>query len=294
MPDYLNLRRLEGRIVALFLALLLVVQFASFGLIRSSIARNADASIATELKTGERIFLRLLSQRADKLHDAAELLAKDYGFIDAVGLPLAEQGTVETIKDALANQGDRIGANLVAYFDIELKLVAATRDEAALISQLQTELKPGAKPGVETARLALLGGQVYQLAWAPVKTPAQVGWILMGFALESTVLQDLQQLSELQAVVVRQDQPGHWLRLLSLLPAEMAQDPDRLARFRREAQLLAALNHPNVAAIHGLDEAGGQLFLDGRSPPCSHCGTPSVTVSDTFAWLYFGRELRYF
>ncbi len=222
MPDYLNLRRLEGRIVALFLALLLVVQFASFGLIRSSIARNADASIATELKTGERIFRRLLSQRADKLHDAAELLAKDYGFIDAVGLPLAEQGTVETIKDALGNLGDRVGASVVAYFDNDLKLVAATRDDAALIAQLQTELKPGAKPSGETARLALLGGQVYQLAWAPVKTPAQVGWILMGFALERALLSDLQQLSELRAVVVRQDQPGHWQSLLSLLPEASA------------------------------------------------------------------------
>ena len=42
---------------------------------------------------------------------------------------------------------------------------------------------------------------------------------------------------------------------LKVLPAEVAQDPERLARFRREAQLLAALNHPNIAAIHGLEEA---------------------------------------
>jgi serine/threonine-protein kinase len=48
---------------------------------------------------------------------------------------------------------------------------------------------------------------------------------------------------------------------IKLLPAEVAQDPERLARFRREAQLLAALNHPNVAAIHGLEEVDGTLFL---------------------------------
>ncbi len=48
---------------------------------------------------------------------------------------------------------------------------------------------------------------------------------------------------------------------LKVLPAELAQDPDRLARFRREAQLLASLNHPGIAAIHGLEEADGQLFL---------------------------------
>jgi Tol biopolymer transport system component len=48
---------------------------------------------------------------------------------------------------------------------------------------------------------------------------------------------------------------------LKFLPEGLAQDPDRLARFRREAQLLAALNHPNIAAIYGLEEAEGALFL---------------------------------
>jgi len=48
---------------------------------------------------------------------------------------------------------------------------------------------------------------------------------------------------------------------IKVLPAEVAQDKERLARFRREAQLLAALNHPNIAAIHGLEEADGKPFL---------------------------------
>jgi len=48
---------------------------------------------------------------------------------------------------------------------------------------------------------------------------------------------------------------------IKVLPAEVARDPERLARFRREAQLLASLNHPHVAAIYGLEEANGQPFL---------------------------------
>jgi serine/threonine protein kinase len=46
-----------------------------------------------------------------------------------------------------------------------------------------------------------------------------------------------------------------------VLPQEFAKDTDRIARFQREAKLLASLNHPNIAAIHGLEESGGTNFL---------------------------------
>jgi serine/threonine protein kinase/WD40 repeat protein len=48
---------------------------------------------------------------------------------------------------------------------------------------------------------------------------------------------------------------------IKLLPEEFARDADRVARFQREAKLLASLNHPNIAAIHGLEESGGTNFL---------------------------------
>lgn len=48
---------------------------------------------------------------------------------------------------------------------------------------------------------------------------------------------------------------------IKALPAHLAQDPDRLARFQREAKVLASLNHPGIAAIYGLEEANGHQYL---------------------------------
>ena len=48
---------------------------------------------------------------------------------------------------------------------------------------------------------------------------------------------------------------------LKVLPEAFTSDPDRLARFEREAKILASLNHPNIAAIHGLEEAEGVRAL---------------------------------
>ncbi len=44
-------------------------------------------------------------------------------------------------------------------------------------------------------------------------------------------------------------------------PKKFSQDEERLARFEREAKLLASLNHPNIATIHGLEEDNGTRFL---------------------------------
>src|ERR1700747_309378 len=48
---------------------------------------------------------------------------------------------------------------------------------------------------------------------------------------------------------------------LKILPESFIHDPDRVSRFRREAQVLASLNHPHIAQIHGFEEADGSQFL---------------------------------
>jgi serine/threonine protein kinase len=48
---------------------------------------------------------------------------------------------------------------------------------------------------------------------------------------------------------------------IEVLPDEFAHDAERLARFEREAKLLASLNHPNIASIYGLEEDDGKPFL---------------------------------
>ncbi|HEY6617380.1 MAG TPA: serine/threonine-protein kinase, partial [Vicinamibacterales bacterium] len=48
---------------------------------------------------------------------------------------------------------------------------------------------------------------------------------------------------------------------IKILPASVATDHDRLARFQREAEVLASMNHPNIAGIYGLEESGGVTAL---------------------------------
>jgi serine/threonine protein kinase len=70
---------------------------------------------------------------------------------------------------------------------------------------------------------------------------------------------------------------------IKVLPASLAGDADRLARFQREAEVLAALNHPNIAAIYGLEHglAGqvSQVGQVGRDAGSSGLGPPALPAS---------------
>src|ERR1700719_442586 len=48
---------------------------------------------------------------------------------------------------------------------------------------------------------------------------------------------------------------------IKVLPEAFAHDPERLSRFQREAKMLASLNHPNIATIHGLEQSNGTSYL---------------------------------
>jgi len=86
---------------------------------------------------------------------------------------------------------------------------------------------------------------------------------------------------------------------LKILPEVFAEDPERLARFQREAEVLASLNHPNIASIYGLEEAEGKRFLvlelvEGetlaerinKEPLDHHSGTVSQPGNGPYPILY--------
>jgi diguanylate cyclase (GGDEF)-like protein len=224
--------RLSSRIVVTSLLLLLLVQAAGFLAIHLSIERNARTQLAGDLQVAERIWQRLLDQRATKLGQGASLLAADFGFRTAVN-----SEDRETIASALDNQSARIDANVAALLDTKF----VVRSQSQSVSpELLAELPALAPRLVKLgSAVPLVGGRPHQFVMVPMRSPLIIGWVLMGFELDQTVIADLHNVSGHDATLMSLGGPAAAPKVLhTSLPAD--QQPEMLAALppgTREAQL---------------------------------------------------------
>jgi diguanylate cyclase (GGDEF)-like protein len=190
--------RLSTRMVVPSLLLLLALQLIGLAVIRGGVDANARTQLAERLAVSERIWARLLEQRAVKLGQGASLLAADFGLRDAIG-----SGDQETIHSALDNHGARIDAGLTALLDTRLvvRTVAHVEDPSlrAATTVLGTLAPQLAKQG---SAVAMVGERPYQFVMVPVRAPLVIGWVAMGFELGRGPIDDLHAVSGLHSVLV--------------------------------------------------------------------------------------------
>ncbi|MDQ2778744.1 MAG: EAL domain-containing protein [Pseudomonadota bacterium] len=210
-------RRLSSRIVVLFLGLLLLVQGVGFLVVNWSIERNARELLAQDLQVGERVWVRLLQQRAQKLQLGASVLASDYGFREAVA-----SRDEDTLRSALANHGARIGATLTAMLAPDLSLRAMGEGSEPSAQTALQALSP--RLAADGNVLALLGGRPYQLVMVPMRAPLLMGYVVMGFALDPAMVRDMQTISGLQVALLAPSRDGTERVVLSTLEPAVADE----------------------------------------------------------------------
>ena len=254
-------QRIETRIIALFLILLLLVQAVSFILIQRSVDANAMAAVASELRVGERVFDTVLAQRADRLAEATRVLAADYGLRAALA-----SDDRETIASALQNHGSRIGAQVAFLTDAQFVLRAATRPDAVRYSKL---LSPAAGVDRESERppIFVLDGRPFLLVKAPVKAPLVIGWVVMAFPLDRDLLNEAQKVLSLDAALVRKSGSGAW-EVLEVTRSLVGQ----------EAELNAALPLERASTAEGVQWRQGDSHYSGWRVPLARDGDQQIDV----------------
>ena len=214
---------LAAKIITLVLGLLLVLQVASFGAIRTSLISHAREVLPDQLKTGENVLLQVLDQRAATLTDFAEVLARDWGLQEAYAAK-----DPATLQSALENHGARLKATAIALLDTEFKLVIYNGDPGGplgkLLPTLGATLKAAQRTNEAASHLILVDQELHQLVLAPLRTGRTTdGWVLMGVPLKGSEITKMRDLSDKHFTLLdRPDATAPWRVRMSSLPDEAA------------------------------------------------------------------------
>ncbi len=190
----LSFKRLQSRIIFLFLTLILVVQFSGFVAIWIGINKNARVAISEQLDIGEEVLRTVINRRGENLVLSARILATDYGFRQAIA-----SNDHETIQSALENSAARIESDINMLYGAEgLRKVVSNHLPANITDNPILELIESTQAGAEAYNIAVLNNIPYLLVAVPVKAPLTIAWIVMGFEIDDSWAARIKDVSRLE------------------------------------------------------------------------------------------------
>jgi diguanylate cyclase (GGDEF)-like protein len=216
---------LRTRIAVTFLLLLAAVLAAALGAVSATNRGNAEREVQRQLDVGASVFSRLLESNRRQLTQAAQAVAADYGFREAV----ATRDT-DTLVSVLENSGERIGAAMVVLTSLNGEVIATSglHLKAGMPFPLSPEQRSGVT-GDSATSLMVDNGRIYQLVTVSVRSPLPVAWIAMGFELDEKAARELAGITGL-AVTLSVNSGGHWTDVVSTIPAGAARQSDVVTR----------------------------------------------------------------
>jgi diguanylate cyclase (GGDEF)-like protein len=216
---------LRTRIAVTFLLLLAAVLAAALGAVSLTNRGDAQREVQRQLDVGASVFSRLLESNRRQLTQAAQAVASDYGFREAV----ASRDT-DTLVSVLENSGQRIGAALVVLTSLDGNVIAASG--LHIKAGTPFPLSPAQRSSVagdNSTSLVVDGGRIYQLVTVPVRSPLPVAWIAMGFELDEKAARELADITGL-AVTLSVNAGGRWTDVVSTVPPGARRQSDVVTR----------------------------------------------------------------
>ena len=181
--------------VALVIATQAVTLFAVLGIIR----RDADERARVTVGIGGAVFRDFMKNRVEQLRTTVGVLAQDFGFKQA-----AATADAETIRSALANQSARVGADIALLLDLEGGVMASSGGSTSFgeSRELATLAAAVSEQSIGDS-VIYLGGVPYQAVIVPLRAPAPIAWVVMGFQLDRVLAERIKALSGLDVSIVR-------------------------------------------------------------------------------------------
>jgi diguanylate cyclase (GGDEF)-like protein len=221
---------LSTRIALLYAGLFALVLGGVVSLAAGGLSRFGEASAARDLAANARVFDEILAARARQMGDQAGVLARDFGFREAVAT-----GDAPTIASALASLERRVRSDMAFVLTLEGEVLAADARGVPAPESLWRRLEDGGTRGIIASDEGLA-----LAAASPIEAPDLIGWLVIAQPLDRAELDRLVELAPiaLEAQVAEAGTHPDWLRLAAAN-----------AVFEREAEGERYLYHVSDLAV---------------------------------------------
>ena len=181
------------------------VLFTTVGVLVSmwaTTATHAQKQLNRNLSVAQSVLQQVLASREQQLYNSADVLTSDFGFKQAVATQ--DEGTIRSVLD---NHGDRINADLMALISLDGQLTSSTSPALPIGSPFPYPdfVSETLNAGGSTT-LMLFDDKLYQVIMLTVNAPRPIALTLVGFELESELLTQLKNITQLDlSLEVRQN-----------------------------------------------------------------------------------------
>ena len=264
---------LAARIALVFLVLLLAVQLASFAALRFSLSRHARNELPARVSEGGQLLQNLLEARVQTAVVQARGLARDFGFYSVL-----LEGDAPTIASALENFKTRVHASKVVFLDLDFNVrYTSSHNASDEVAAAVSHLKPQDPAANLQSAIVAIGGRPYQAVLVQLNAPRPVGWVLMAFPLDESLLGDMRRLSGLDLTLLsRANARAPWVVDMTSLDAMTAAD------LSEQAWGAAAASQEMIAVPAQGDELGVHAVTLGadRRVDSSVVALVSLSIGD--------------
>jgi diguanylate cyclase (GGDEF)-like protein len=243
------------RILLLAVALVVATQLVTLFPLLDLIARDAQDQAARTMGLAGQLLDEYRRNRADGLLTNANVTVADYGFKQAV----TSANDDATIRSVLRNAAGRVGAPISALLDLDGRvLVSASADDRPVVfpSIALDEIEQNPRD-----RVVNIGGIPYQTVTVPLKAPATVAWVMLGFPIDEALAAQLASLTGLEVSFVSVQ--GVRLRVVSsTLPEGLrAGAVDGLDARSTEPQRTGVGENAHLSLMRPFAADGGDLYV---------------------------------
>ena len=208
----MNHRFYETKVLYVLISILICIQLGTFSLQILNNRKVATETINEELKVGEKVLFQLLKYRNAQLLQTADILTKDYAFLEAFSSARHDKTTIESV---LQNHMARANASLLILSDLNNQVIAQTPNDILVLKDTQDRqlIRDIEESVMHFSVMQLQNSQnkqptLYHATVSALKSPNHIANLTVGYKIDDGFVSSLHRMTGMELLLISKQKAG--------------------------------------------------------------------------------------